>query len=272
MDFLKAEIQSKKRQLDDISSRNSHSPAPSTSTSNTTQQDEPPTKRYLKRSELEAMRLQEQKEREQEKERLRKEKLYGKKPKQPLLDTVQGDHSSRGGSSEVESIKEEKTFNVSNDEAVRRLRRIGQPIRLFAESDKDRRLRLRALELIEERSEGQRNDFARAMEGQELGIEREKEKKKGAGEKQDKKDQAKKEKLEKEAEEDKEEQESGKEVKVKEKKEPNPKDEEVLVDLNLVKTNPHKVYPQIYHALKVSLQLFPAMPRSKDTDSELVRI
>ena len=251
MDFLKAEIQSKKRQLDDLSSRNSHSPAPSTSTSTTTQQDEPPTKRYLKRSELEAMRLQEQKEREQEKERLRKEKLYGKKPKQPLLDTVQGDHSSRGGSSEVESIKEEKTFNVSNDEAVRRLRKIGQPIRLFAESDKDRRLRLRALELIEERSEGQRNDFARAMEGQELGIEREKEKKKGAGEKQDKKDQAKKEKLEKEAEEDKEEKESGKEVKVKEKKEPNPKDEEVLVDLNLVKTNPHKVYPQIYHALKV---------------------
>lgn len=254
MDFLKAEIQSKKRQLDDISSRNSHSPAPpSTSTSTSTQQDEPPTKRYLKRSELEAMRQQEEKEREEEKERLRKEKLYGKKPKQPLLESVQGagdNNSSRGGSSEVESVKEEKTFNVSNEEAVRRLRRIGQPIRLFAESDKDRRLRLRALELIEERSEGQRNDFARAMEGQELGIEREKEKKKGAGEKQDKKDQAKKDKLEKELEKDKQDVESGKQVKEKEKKEPNPKDEEVLVDLNLVKTNPHKVYPQIYHALK----------------------
>jgi len=205
------------------------------------------------------MRQQEEKEREEEKERLRKEKLYGKKPKQPLLESVQGagdSNSSRGGSSEVESVKEEKTFNVSNEEAVRRLRRIGQPIRLFAESDKDRRLRLRALELIEERSEGQRNDFARAMEGQELGIEREKEKKKGAGEKQDKKDQAKKDKLEKELEKDKQDVESGKQVKEKEKKEPNPKDEEVLVDLNLVKTNPHKVYPQIYHALKVSLLLF----------------
>jgi pre-mRNA-splicing factor 18 len=47
------------------------------------------------------------------------------------------------------------------------LRQKGQPIRLFAESDKERRLRLRALELIEERGterHGGQNDFKKAME------------------------------------------------------------------------------------------------------------
>lgn len=51
---------------------------------------------------------------------------------------------------------------------MRRLRAKGEPIRLFGESDKDRRLRLRALELIEQKGEfmGQ-NDFLRAMKGAE---------------------------------------------------------------------------------------------------------
>ncbi|KAE8213797.1 hypothetical protein CF327_g2729 [Tilletia walkeri] len=59
-------------------------------------------------------------------------------------------------------------FNISPEEAIRRLRAKGQPIRLFGESDKDRRLRLRALELLEERgggasSLGGQNDFMRAL-------------------------------------------------------------------------------------------------------------
>ncbi|KAK0527150.1 hypothetical protein OC835_005064 [Tilletia horrida] len=59
-------------------------------------------------------------------------------------------------------------FNISPEEAIRRLRAKGQPIRLFGESDKDRRLRLRALELLEERgggaaSAGGQNDFMRAL-------------------------------------------------------------------------------------------------------------
>ena len=68
-------------------------------------------------------------------------------------------------------LKEEAgdKYQVSNEEAVTRLRKQGQPIRLFAESDKDRRLRLRALELLEGRtrdasSAGQRNDFMKALE------------------------------------------------------------------------------------------------------------
>ncbi|KAK0556697.1 hypothetical protein OC846_001016 [Tilletia horrida] len=58
-------------------------------------------------------------------------------------------------------------FNISPEEAIRRLRAKGHPIRLFGESDKDRRLRLRALELLEERGGGSstagQNDFMRAL-------------------------------------------------------------------------------------------------------------
>jgi pre-mRNA-splicing factor 18 len=238
MDFLKAEIQSKKRQLEELSS------TPTTTTdSTTTTNEEPPVKRYLKRSELEAMRLQSEREKLAEKERLRKEKLYGKKSSSSSTTTTVAD-LSQGTSIALQEVGE--TFNVSNEEAIKRLRRIGQPIRLFAESDKERRLRLRALELIEERTEGQRNDFARAMEGQELGIEREKESNKNNQEKKENKQMKKK---------DNESNTSSTTTTTttkSEDKEPKPKDEEVLVDLDLVKTNPHKVYPQIYHALKVS--------------------
>jgi pre-mRNA-splicing factor 18 len=193
------------------------------------------------------MRKEQEHEREQEKERLRKEKLYGKTRLPPTATSTT--------TTTTTTTREEggETFNVSNEEAIRRLRRIGQPIRLFAETDKERRLRLRALELIEERTEGQRNDFARAMEGQELGLEREKEKNKNGGARgqankkhdKDKKPSTVTTKLDGDADRD----EAGIE------REPKPKDEEVLVNLDLVKTNPHKVYPQIYHALKVGISL-----------------
>ena len=54
-------------------------------------------------------------------------------------------------SRDTQSPLRETSFNISNEEAIRRLRVKGQPIRLFGESDKERRLRLRALELIEEK-------------------------------------------------------------------------------------------------------------------------
>lgn len=46
---------------------------------------------------------------------------------------------------------------------MRRLRAKGQPIRLFGETDKDRRLRLRAVELLEERGVKGQDDFKRAI-------------------------------------------------------------------------------------------------------------
>lgn len=43
-----------------------------------------------------------------------------------------------------------EAFNISREECVRRLRAMGQPIRLFAETDKQCKVRLRALELMNE--------------------------------------------------------------------------------------------------------------------------
>ncbi|KAF9113590.1 mRNA splicing protein prp18 [Mortierella sp. AM989] len=69
-----------------------------------------------------------------------------------------------------EAVASAATFNIQPEEVVRRLRARGQPIRLFAETDQQRKIRLRALELVEDRSEGQRNDFMRAMENAETGL------------------------------------------------------------------------------------------------------
>jgi pre-mRNA-splicing factor 18 len=76
---------------------------------------------------------------------------------------------SKEGTPEVDDGK----FNVTNEDAVRRLRQKGQPVRLFAESERDRRMRLRALELMEERDRegGQRNDFQRTLEKLDSGLE-----------------------------------------------------------------------------------------------------
>ncbi|KAG8853183.1 mRNA splicing protein prp18 [Serendipita sp. 411] len=112
-------------------------------------------------------------------------------------------------------------FNISNEEAIRRLRAKGQPIRLFGESDKDRRLRLRALELIEERvgdkTTGQ-NDFRKALED----VEEEERRKMERGTQND--------------------------TKKGEKREA-----DTQVDLALIKADPDKLYPVIYYALKKTL-------------------
>jgi pre-mRNA-splicing factor 18 len=76
---------------------------------------------------------------------------------------------------------ETDTYNISQEEVIRRLRVRGQPIRLFAETDKSRKARLRTLELMEERSEGQRNDFMRTLEQMDEGMNLEALKRKAAG-------------------------------------------------------------------------------------------
>lgn len=45
-----------------------------------------------------------------------------------------------------------EAFNISREECIRRLRAMGQPIRLFGETDKQCKVRLRALELMDEQS------------------------------------------------------------------------------------------------------------------------
>ncbi|KAJ7674173.1 Prp18 domain-containing protein [Mycena rosella] len=124
----------------------------------------------------------------------------------------------------VDEPKPEAAFNISNDETVRRLRSKGQPIRLFAESDKDRRLRLRALELIEEKGhdrQGGQNDFKKALEDVE-NVEREMKSKipTTKGKKRDEAEQA----------------------------------ANSVLDLGLIKSDPDKLYPIIYFALKRTLR------------------
>lgn len=116
-------------------------------------------------------------------------------------------------------------FNISNEETVRRLRAKGQPIRLFGESDKERRLRLRALELIEEKGHDRAggNDFRKALEDVEK-SERELKASEGG-------DSAK-----------------GK------KKGSGAEGGESVLDLELLKTDPDRLYPIIYYALKRALK------------------
>lgn len=250
MDWLKSEIDSKKRAL--------------------TTEDGQPAPKYIKRADLERQRQKERDDQAAREVAERQERLLAAAKKvarkedetantlRPPTTTGSNGTSKEGtpasgaeddgaggaGGAKIDHLKPE-AFNLSNEEAIARLRRKGQPIRLFGESDKERRLRLRALELIEERSEGQRNDFMRAMDGVEVGFNLEEVAKKSS--------------------KDATERSKGKEVAVVESKEgtpaqsggeesdrePNPKDEEVIVDVSLAKSNPHKIYPQIYHALKV---------------------
>jgi pre-mRNA-splicing factor 18 len=124
------------------------------------------------------------------------------------------------------SPKPEGTFNISNEETIRRLRLKGQPIRLFGESDKERRLRLRALELIEEKGGekgGGTNDFKKALEDVELSerVERHIDAARDGG---------------KGKEKEKEGERGG------------------VIDLTLIKSDPDKLYPLIYYALKRTLK------------------
>lgn len=146
-----------------------------------------------------------------------------------------------------------EAFNISNPEAVRRLRAKGQPIRLFGESDSERRLRLRALELIEERSEGQRNDFMRALEGMDKGLDlAELQRQGGGGSSNPALDRLKNGAVKEGSANpgsDSENPDSPAEGTSKTSAE-----QYGEVDLALVRKNPAKVYPQIYYGIKTVLK------------------
>ncbi|KAJ3716184.1 Prp18 domain-containing protein [Lentinula raphanica] len=177
--------------------------------------------KYMRRGEIERLREEQERKEKAEKEakeaaeKQRKEEALARKaskaPSRPAS------NSPFPESREEDSPIPESSFNISNEETIRRLRSKGQPIRLFAESDKDRRLRLRALELIEEKghdSKAGQNDFKKALEDVES-VERELKSKNSKGKKK------------------------GEELVG-----------EGVLDLDLVKTDPDKLYPIIYYALK----------------------
>ncbi|BGP27869.1 pre-mRNA-splicing factor 18 [Rhodotorula toruloides] len=279
MDWLKEEIASKKRQLESLSP----SPSPNPTDSPASTSTEPP-KKYLKRSEIERLREEEQVREREVREKERREKLYGTGSSARAGEKREGSVGAGGTPKRARSTSATpdpashstkhtaaagEAFNISNDEAIRRLRQKGQPIRLFGESDKDRRLRLRALELLDAEREGpigQRNEFQRALENKEKEADLEEVARRGrVGTKIDalkrkgrengsasatpEPSAAKEVSRSATSAQAGSAGESGGEVDAG-KKGPNPKDEDVLVDLDLVRSNPHKVYPQIYHALK----------------------
>jgi pre-mRNA-splicing factor 18 len=229
MDFLKAEVEKKRKALD-------------------TQPDSAPAQKYVRRADLE--REREAAYLAQQQERKAKAAAATRQPSQKLLEgatrvAAAEDASGKGlarpdGKEETAAARPE-VFNIPNEEAVRRLRGKGQPIRLFAESDKERRLRLRALELIEERTEGQRNDFMMALETMDKGLDLEelarkanppsKVKADGSGGPTSR--------------------EGSTPVTGGEETEGQGQEEHQVVDLSLLKTDPKKLYPQIYWGIKV---------------------
>lgn len=165
------------------------------------------------------------------------------------------------------SSSQKEVFNISTSEAIRRLRSKGEPIRLFAESDKERRLRLRALELIEERGEkvGQ-NDFMRALKGAESSIVNEE---LLQGKKIDRK--------KADGDDVKEEEKSS----VQKEADDGGKQREgvgmnSLLDLGLLKKDISKVYPIIYYTLKGLLrdweQALAERPSEYDSGDLMVRL
>ncbi|KAF9223559.1 Prp18-domain-containing protein [Gyrodon lividus] len=208
MDALKAEIALKRKTVEtDLTLR--------------------PTK-YMRRGEIERVKQEEEQRAKEEKERTTQEEA--RKKAEAAAEKAKVDTKSASHSAHVTPVVEprdsnspipESSFNISNEETIRRLRGKGQPIRLFAESDRDRRLRLRALELIEEKGherQGGQNDFKKALEDVE-NVEREL-RNKSKGKKKD----------------DAEEANAG------------------VLDLDLIKTDPDKLYPLIYYALKRTLK------------------
>ncbi|KZT29927.1 Prp18-domain-containing protein [Neolentinus lepideus HHB14362 ss-1] len=218
MEALKAEIASKRKALEDpvlVSRPN----------------------KYVRRGELE--RLREEKEMEEREERARQKALKEEDERKVAearaaargkvctsSDTPARSRSRTPGAFQSPAPEANaepgSSFNISNEETIRRLRSKGQPIRLFGESDKERRLRLRALELIEEKDHpriGGQNDFKKALEDVELQARE----KSAAGDKE-------------------------KESKTK------GEDYGGLLDLGLIKTDPDKLYPIIYYAIKRTLK------------------
>ena len=196
MDALKAEIALKRKTVEgNVGSR--------------------PTK-YMRRGDIERLKQEEEQKAKQEQARVVQEETRNK-DEVVVTEQAKPVVESRDSSSPIP----ESSFNISNEETIRRLRAKGQPIRLFAESDRDRRLRLRALELIEEKGDDRQsgqNDFKKALEDVE-NVEREL-RNKSKGKRKD----------------DAEEPNTG------------------VLDLALIKTDPDRLYPLIYYALKRTLK------------------
>ncbi|KAI8448285.1 Prp18 domain-containing protein [Phakopsora pachyrhizi] len=206
----------------------------------------PPAKRYVRKGDLEKARLEAERREREQKQQEQEQQSKSKSGQSSEIQSIDSNRNDGEQFSKAEDGLENESgqhqpelFNISNEEAVRRLRNKGQPIRLFGESDKERRLRLRALQLIEERTEGGRNELMQALEGVEGKMDLEELIAKRA--RNSINSQIKSKQAGPEGSAGLSENETG---------ERDDDDAEVIVDLDLIKTDPRKVYPQIYFALK----------------------
>eukprot|EP00732_Lithocolla_globosa_P005724 Lithocolla_globosa_v1_NODE_6133_length_1131_cov_7.313835.p1 type:complete len:337 gc:universal NODE_6133_length_1131_cov_7.313835:67-1077(+) len=89
----------------------------------------------------------------------------------------------RDGENQLSSTTEGGLSNVAEKEVIKRLRRRGEPIRLFGESDEERLLRLLNLERMDRDGvEGQRNEFMKKLSDMDRDLDLEALKKQGEGE------------------------------------------------------------------------------------------
>ncbi|KZS92357.1 Prp18-domain-containing protein [Sistotremastrum niveocremeum HHB9708] len=200
MDLLKAELANKRKALESETA------------------DRP--KKYLRRGEIERLKAEEERKAAEEKAKQAEEERRKWRQTTPLPASRSETSSPMPPSQIASTSKPETSFNISNEETILRLRAKGQPIRLFGETDKDRRLRLRALELIEEKgnekAHGGQNDFKKALEDVEQ-----------------REDQARQQ-----------------DTQTKGKKKEDADQPVGPIDLDLIKTDPDKLYPLIYYSLR----------------------
>lgn len=226
MDFLKAEIAAKRKSADESNAR---------------------PQKYMRKGDIERLKREQQEQEEanrfarEEQERKEREvcALYNVYLHSHILQVVENKYATSSKSKSNSPFPDTGTpgdgeaFNISNEEAIRRLRQKGQPIRLFAETDRERRLRLRALELIEERGErgSSQNVFKKALEQMEGTLD--------------------KEEIERRAGHVDKGKQPGDEGATKaDTPKPAAAEENTIIDLALIKSNPDKLYPLIYYALK----------------------
>ncbi|KAJ1995283.1 hypothetical protein GGI25_002297 [Coemansia spiralis] len=81
-----------------------------------------------------------------------------------------GNVSSTDANIAEDDEKDQSLSMINTEEIIKRLRARGEPIRLFGETDSQRRKRLRQLELSEERADGQHNEFRRVLAQVEAGA------------------------------------------------------------------------------------------------------
>ncbi|KAJ9118951.1 hypothetical protein QFC24_005917 [Naganishia onofrii] len=218
--------------------------------------------KYMRKGDIEKAREEEERKQRAEEERKKREAREAKeKEKNARLNVVRNRTATTSkspavgtpGAEDSDAPNKPEAFNISSAECIRRLRAKGEPILLFGETEKERRLRLRALELLEERggstAQGQ-NEFKKFLEEAETGLSiKEEDKKRQPAAKSTKSRDDTADGTPTGAGDDSE------DVSAQGSKTVSTTSgEEQVLDLNLVKTDPRKVYPLIYYALKKVLR------------------